>query len=339
MATKTNENATNEFVFVLLAVFVCNPLTMFFFNLFAPQKAAEFCARPEFKEPMLFCYAFLLYWMPFYWTKHWMKQIGPENYGCKRQLRYYNEVDNSDETFLRLDKEVQEKILWQNLQNNEVLEKIGRIWRPSDECFFDLLFTQNYSAIEMLAQSGPFRKSQVKTLLEAASYSGKFGDENKNSFGLNSILFPFLRRYICKYGLSCELKTMAHEIEMSNSNDMSFWNNAIERATIVYFQRTVTNSHKQYFHATEWLGFCKRNKKICWQAQICMNLAQYHIFHSTGHKLHEEALLHFLKAGDGAMCKFIFRYEPNNGMISKHVRKTVTSNGRLYKIYKGAIGR
>lgn len=311
-------------------IFVCNPLSMFLFNLFAPRLAVEYVASKK-SNHLTFCYAVLASLMPFYWNKYWMSLVGVQHYSKRLQKKYYLRYDSTSETLRAMDSDLVEEIFRENIDNCDVMEYISANHRPSDKMLLEFFQNGQIQYLRMFAKYGPFTKSQILQLIDVAKSEVMTGYSSAGLVDWRQL--DFLVEYFKKFDTDSEITASLHNLNGLDDAIVKHWKHAIDIAMEAHSQKVLTNNLRKNYDEKQWQNFCENTQNISYEAEICMCSDQYKVFHRTGHKLSAEAIKFMMQKADHMICCQIFHYEPNFGLITDEIASIVKSSRDLYPMY------
>lgn len=357
-----------SFCYCLQAIFVCNALSMFVFNLFAPKKCAKFAHQEKFGNAMK-VYDALAALMPYRWRKHWMDYYSSwEGYSDYDQVMYFSESDDIITARNRFKKMTNNalELLWmvatrKGMENPEKVINMFIAFQPklTDKQFEYLLTEKKFRLIELYISKGPICAEQVKMLIHSAIFghptlplyeqiavNGDFytiseDDAQKANTNRSSDCENFcnlLVTYVKKHGLSADLllygNNLAKQTITINHENALRTKQAIQAALNVRSQCLYVISQRgENFNEDAWRTYCHENPYICVEAQMKMDLPKYKIFAEEGHMLDEEALTRFFMQANLAMCREIFMTEPHYGFVTEKIALLVNENHRLQKVF------
>lgn len=342
-----NTSLKEEFKVFLQIIFVCNPLTMFFFNLFAPQKAARFAFQPKFGQTMRDCYTFFASLMPFYWNKFWIELAGVGDYDDKLQERFCWEFSRKPETLKQMSDGAL-RLLWRRRGVTPLSDKKTRLehamlfieaGKMNDCRFEDVLdFVEDY-IVWAYIKRGALPKQHLRMLTLKAACNSSTADYRGFSVQheLNGRFLQILVAYTKKYGLTSECLQIVHHVGITKP-EADKLQGVIDESMNIFSQRSYTVSQKSESDLTGWRAFCKSSKKIYTEAQMQMNVAQYLIFNETGHTLDVDAILFFVRKVNKPMCQEIFRHEPDHGVAAQEVSSLINATPELRNMFYQTLG-
>lgn len=359
-------NKLKECKIALQMIFICNPLSMFVFNLFAPAKAAAFAHREEFSPLMADVCSFLSYWLPWRWKKHWMVYENLADYRPAEQCRFFLEHSPKEETLKAMSEEARQ-MLWAIATKDDgkprdkmlrVIEVFIRaLPRLQDEQVPYLLDINRIYLFKMYVRHGAIRYPQVKMLINAAVYGHPtlplyvpaVGDGGPQS-GLQQhytaedvalakadlkikrrMFLDILTDYVRQHGIKPEV--FAYILALNVGAAGKEVSSAIRTALLVHEQRAFTVSHRKLEMSVVWQSYCEQQKNLCFDAQILMSPAQYDVYHRTKHTLLPEAIAYYVRKGNLDMCRKIFLYEPEYGFVSEEIAHLVHANREIETVF------
>lgn len=323
-----------SFCYCLQAIFVCNALSMFVFNLFAPKKCSKFAHQEKFGDVMR-VYDALAALMPYRWRKHWMDYYSSwEGYSDYDQVMYFSESDDIITARNRFKKMTNNalELLWmvatrKGMENPEKVINMFIAFQPklTYKQFEYLLTEKKFRLIELYISKGPICAEQVKMLIHEAILHEDYD------------YCDLLVSYVKKHGLSADLLLYGNEIGKQtdiNRKRALRTKQAVQAALKVRSQCLYVVSQRGVnFKEDAWRTYCRENPYICVEAQMKMDLPEYKIFAEEGHMLDEEALTRFFMQADLAMCREIFMTEPHYGFVTEKISLLVNENHRLQKVF------
>lgn len=333
------------FLFVM-ELFLYNPITMFFIQLFGPKTAARLCRQKTMSGQWLddlvhSFYPCLAKPWPYRWKKHWMLHNGVVG-SVKEQIRYYNEYNCS---LNLLTAEAREE-LW-NLavaMENSERQTQKKVFTEFFDCDFiddakfrTLIANRRYSFIwDMLKEKTP-SKDRVAMLLNQALFSDCNLKTSKNyktagdEDAMKIVLFVVRRN-----GLDCDLISDLCALKEHKKEEIK----QIEQALDAYAQRVFTDNTSGA--TPEWQAFCENTSEICPEAQKLMCPEQYAVFLATDHNLDASAIAHFFKKAskdDNLMVQMIMSHEPEHGLISDEIDNIVKSKSILFEALMSELSK
>ena len=329
-------NANSGFFYWVTVIFVANPLTMFFWNLFAPRKASEFIYTwvGSGKKTKGF-YRFLANLMPFRWNKYWIQRAGVEHYSLRQQVKYYLQYDTTSETLRRLNLDAVDTIYKSQKDNEFVRGQIYEFRRPSELVITSLFLGKSVGELRKFSQYGPFGKNAAQTLVNLAKCEVLESKESCRKFPLTD----YLADYVRVFKMDADMLERLRDFQGS-ARVTKIWFDRIEPAIVAFQQRMFTREQSKNNDVRPWRGFCKGNKVIYPEAQKVMSLKQLLIFYETGHRLSPDTVLYFLKDGYPARFDMMLRWEKNKEIFSTgEAKEIVDENPRLSGVYKKFINQ
>lgn len=140
---------------------------------------------------------------------------------------------------------------------------------------------------------------------------------------LDDLLIGVIATYGLAKGKVTELKTHISD------TDSERWKK-IELALRCNSQIKIVKSGK----LDDWRHICE-TEDICIGTQYYMMDDHYDVFHSTGHQLHDRAVVSLLQSRNLGFAEKIFEFEPNNGLNSEDAKAIVESDPQLkLSLYK-----
>ena len=359
-------NKLKQCKIALQMIFICNPLSMFVLNLFAPAKAAAFAHREEFSPLMADVCSFLSYWLPWRWKKHWMVYENLADYQPAEQCRFFLTYSAKEETLKAMSEEARQ-MLWSitTKDSGKPKDKMLRVIevfiralpRLQDEQVPYLLDINRIYLFKMYIRHGTIRYVQVKMLVHAAVYGhptlpqytptvGNGGPESglqrnytaedvalaKADLNLKRQMFlNILTDYVRQHGIKPDVFAYIAELKAGTLGEEV--SSAIRIALLVHEQRAFTVSHRKPEMSAIWRTYCEQQKNLCFEAQIWMTPAQYDVYHSTNHTLLPDAIAHYVRKGNLDMCRKIFLYEPEYGFVSEEIAHLVHANRDVETVF------
>lgn len=315
------------FLWELELFLIFNPLTLFVLNIFKPRWArsmAHFDALYDKKSQKFFTEQAKKW--PWNWAKYWYTREELKDLSEKRQIDYYYDVDCSAKTLAAMSSEASLAVIDDGMGKNfeEFKQNINGI-KMSPELFRAFIQKSinedDMSTLSDYLKRGTISKDLVECLFDEA---GDF-----DNTWLASVFYDYVER--CGLGQEM-LKNL-----LARSSSAKF-KEEVEKRQNIYSQRLFAKSQRGSKLTDAWLPYCKTVKEICPQAQMEMDSDQYHIFHSTGHHLDADAILHILgHNSDRTMAKLIFEYEPFFGMIRNDIKELVDHTPALSDLYQSVM--
>ena len=312
----------------LTVIFICNPLTMFFFNLFAPRKASEFIYTWRGSGTKLKnFYMILADQTPFYWNKYWMQRAGVEHYSPSQQTKYYLQFDTTGKTLRKLDDGTVCKLFF-STKNKLIKEQIYENCRANDDLFTSLCLGKCISDLRRLVEPGPLGKGQVFAMIKMAKCEVLEGGKGSQKFPLTDFLADYVRMFKMDEEIIDELRNFDVPKEHAK-----VWFDRINPAIETFKQRLFTKDQQKNHDVRPWRNFCKTTKGICPEAQVLMNQKQHLIFYENGHRLSQKAIVYFLRGGNPARFDLILRHERKD-VFGDEAMSIINANEVLCGIYQ-----
>ncbi|MBR2136824.1 MAG: hypothetical protein IJ852_02545 [Alphaproteobacteria bacterium] len=313
-----------------MAIFVANPLTMFFWNWFSPQEASEFIYTWSGSGKKLKAfYRFLANLMPFSRNKFWMSYVDIRQYSPRQQARYYLEYDTTGEMLRKLDIEAVD-MLFKTQKNNQLIrEQIYEFRRPSDAVITSLFLGKNVRELRKFLPFGPFGMNVATTLINLAMCEVLESNPDCQKFPLTEYLADYVRAYRMDKEFLEKLRDFQGPAWATK-----VWFDRIEPAIEAFQQRLYVREQSKNGDVRTWRNFCKSTKIIYPEAQKVMNVKQHLIFYETGHRLAPEVVLHFLKDGYPARFDMMLRWEKDKGVFKGEAKEIIDDNPELYNVYQ-----
>lgn len=339
----------------VVLVICCNPLVMFFFNLFFPENAArfvrEFIGFAEFWRDFYTRNA--LKW-PYWWAQEWMTKENLHLCSPKKQVLYYQDNLNRSSVLKAMSSEAQVYLV---RKHSEYMTEIIGLMRLTDDMFAEWLrqivkkgykphpcgdpwWRNLYSPLDYYLRTGkiPFSQVMILTRMAVAEHNNsscplsQYLYDYIERFGLNKKQLEEIAQYMCDnlywHDVFAEEATTEAEKEHVRHEKFRHFYNFLSEHQENYDQRVFARSHRLSNHTEEWKTFCSNAANICPAAQKEMDINQYTIFHEAGHKLSTKAIVYFLEYPDRMLHRLVFRYEPVD--VFEHIDVQHVINGNIY---------
>lgn len=327
--------ADSGFFYWVVLIFVANPLTMFFWNLFAPQKASEFIYTWNGSgQKMKKTYCFLANLMPLNWNKFWMLYAGLKYYSPRKQAKYYLKCDTTGETLRKLDIGAVDLLFKTQKDNKVVREQIYEFRRPSDEVIISLFFSKDVNELRKFLRFSQFGKNVAETLVDLAQYEVLESKPDCHKFPLTDYLADYIRAYKMENSFLEKLRDFKGSASATEA-----WFSRIEPAIVAFQQRVFVREQSKNSDVRPWRNFCKSNKVIYPEAQKIMTLKQHLIFYETRHQLSPEVVLCFLQDGYPARVSMMLHWEKSKDVFQGKAKEIIENNPMLYNVYKNFINK
>lgn len=312
-------------------IFIGNPVSMFFFNLFAPARCAEFAHQTKYYPLMWESYLFLAMLMPFAWRKYWVARDleNLKDYGINTQVKYFVEYNSSVFTAENLSDVAFNRVFdatvnntgfayYASFDNDKCLSILLEAKHKLSELQFDqLLGKGKYNIIRQYFGYGAMPKPQVMQMIKYCCSKG------------DTASICLLADYVRKYGADAEMITMAFEYKKHEAIIQEELTEALD----CHSQRVFIDKHGKSDSLAEFETYCFKHEKFFAEAQMHMNKDQYDIFHKTCHKLSPEAIEYFVAKHSIPMCKRIFKYEPNNGLSNEKISTMIHADAEMCNLF------
>lgn len=320
------------FVFVLFG----NPLSMFVLNLFAPRNTAEFAKNQNLFGTRIYRYyeRHALKW-PFYWARWWMKLEDLSDYAVKQQIQYFFKVATKNKTEAEALKAMSKKQFWPDA-HEALFFKYGEKELPMQElrshtygqCI--VCKTVNLNVREFMMRHVRLSYNALKETIKCSETNEDLRDELKKYLASGKLndaqfemlidavtisagkgylqLFGIFIDYIKRYGISDKYLR-----RIERKYPKSFYELTVDNALLHQQTEVLSSCQTSDKGEDDWREFCKKTPNILPDVQCKMTLAQYKIFHQTGHTLDAKAVDAFLHRDNTALWRAVFRNEPNHG--------------------------
>lgn len=328
-------HANGGILYWIMVIFVCNPLTMFFFNLFAPQKASKFIytwsgSGKKLKK----IYRFLANLMPFRWNKFWMSYAGIKQYSPRQQTKYYLEHETTGEILRLLDIKEVDKLFYTQKKNKLVREQIYEFRRPSDSVFATMFLGKDVRDLRKFAHFGPFGKNVALSLVNCAKCEVLESKSDCQKFPMTD----FLADYVRMFKMDDEMLERLRDFQAPEQKT-KIWFSRINPAIEAFQQRMFAREQYKNKDVRPWRNFCKTTKEIYPEAQTVMNQKQHLIFYETGHTLSKKAVLYFLKDGNPSRFELMLEWEKKKGVFKGEAKEIIEDNPGLSRRYEEFINQ
>ena len=347
-----------SFVFRLLVfVLLGNPLSMWFINLLFPRQAAKFARNELYFGPKIgaFYEQHALKW-PFYWAKWWMRLEQLSLYGVEQQVKYFLKVSFKNKTEVKALEAMKRRTFWPNAfdilffkyGNKKLPLKSECHWKEVGECSvgywvdvtvadFMMRHTRlSYSALEAAIKravhndfareelqkylaTGALNESQLYLLIDAVATDSGSGD-----FQMLAVLIDYVKRYNLR---------KEHWLRIREHYPQPFIELLEEASHTVEQVKIVKSLQNTPEGRDTWQKFCCATTDILPVAQGRMALWQYDIFHNTGHKLDNDAILALLRRQDEKLWRLIFERED----IYEDIELEISCNVKRWPVYQEVI--
>lgn len=300
---------------LLILCLLGNPVSMFCLNMASPSLAAKFAHNSRyFSGRMCNFYAKLALKWPYYWAMWWIDKENLPNYSANKQIEYFLDVDNSEETLLVMSTNAVKALIQGYPMTFENIAKNYN--RLRDEMFEEIInramerwpFWRD--VLEKRLKQGTLTKNQTVILVERAIEENHSASESQ-----------FIERCLCCYVKRCGLNDVLEKRIENCVSRGKFRNNVLDSLS-QYKQKCTVRSLADLSNATtaeKWQDYCKNNS-IGYDAQKEMTVEQYKIFHLAGKHLIDDVIAQFIKKGDENMISLIEQYEPKVNIIKAKMK-------------------
>ena len=321
---------------VVLILF-CNPISLFVLNLFFPRRTAKFVLEfIGFNRHWRRLYTKSALKWPFWWSRWWITYDNLETVSVRKQVAYYLTNLNRSAVLDAMSSEAQVALVRKRLDK---MNEIYGIMRLTDAMFEEWLrqliakgrktkhlntedWQKLYEPLCKYLKRGkiPFSQLMILTRVAVAEYNNSarplmwYLSDYIERFGLSKKQLEEIAQYMSENiywnDIFGEIPTTELEKIYEQHKKFKHFYDILNERQINYEQRVFTRSQRGKWRTDEWKVFCEKTRYICVAAQKEMDIEQYHIFHSTGHSLRSEAIIHFLEYPDRNLHRLIFKYEP-----------------------------
>ena len=359
MVTKAiSTRLSNFFVFIVrLCGFVVlgNPWSMFWYNLLFPRDAAAYAKDRNIFGPRIYAfYERMAQKWPFYWAKWWIKIDNLPKYSVKQQVKYLFKVAFPNQTEIAALKAMGTKEFWPQVYD-ELFFKYGTLVLPlrrKDLGYRDELPDwYDCKVVEFMAQNLRLSYGALKEFIALATKDSKLrftlkgylasGKLNDDQFELligviaanntDQQMTEVLTDYVKRYGISDEHMQKVKKEFPKNCVTL------VEKASVLYIQMKALKAFKDTDEGCRvWTQFCKEVPELLPEVQCLMSPRQYAIFHNSGHKLCNMAIVTFLSKQNGVLWRSVFVNEKET-CKSGYIRNFIRSSPMLELAYREAV--
>ena len=323
-----------------------NPLSMFVFNLLMPSRAVAFAGnRNIFGERIYAFYEQMALKWPFHWAKWWMKLNDLPKYTVKQQIQYLFKVAFRNHTEVEALKAMRTKLLWPDVYE-ELFFKYGSKTLPINETRWhtygrcDVGHHANVNVMEFMMRNVRLSYNALQEVIKCSRYNDDLRDELKKYLASGKLndaqfemlidavaidtgkgylqLFGIFIDYIKRYGISDKYLR-----RIERKYPKSFYELTVDNALLHQQTEVLSSCQISDKGEDDWREFCKKTPNILPDVQCKMTLAQYKIFHQTGHTLDAKAVDAFLHRDNTALWRAVFRNEPNHGFLDGQIHVLV----------------
>ncbi|MBR1904733.1 MAG: hypothetical protein IJ824_06130, partial [Alphaproteobacteria bacterium] len=286
---------------------------MMIFNGFSPRLTQCFAKnRTYFGESVYDFYARLFLRLPFHWAKWWLEPNDAQSLqmlSVRRQVKYFNKVSPTPETFNALISEACVELL--KLLPKERLFAMLSQMRFSGNVLTYLRDWERYDILEEYIKYGALSMAGVEILIEPVSGNSNFQSKR----------IAFLEKYAMRYKLSeKEMDVIYHYYQLEHYERLQRANLCYEQCRKVRYFCGLVNMQEE----RAWKRYCQENNFEA-EAQAEMTLQQYKIFSNAGCRLKPDAIIALLKKPNEKYWRTIFENEPENGLIRDDIADFVLS--------------
>lgn len=343
-----------------------NPISMFVFNLFAPENAArfvhEFIGFNDFWRN--FYTKCALKW-PLWWSAEWITLDNLKTCGARKQVAYFwgnyyeKNVSWRKMTLEAMSPEAQVVLIRKHFDRafdfgmlmhltddmfdewlKQLIKKGNKIspltvgyWQKLYEPLCDYLTTGKlpFSQVMMLTHAAvaEYGNSSCPLMKELEKYIERFGLRKKQ--------LATIAQYMCDnlhwHDTFGEEPTTELAKELKKRDKFNHFFNILNERQINFEQRVFTKSQRGDKLTDEWKIFCEKTRYICVAAQREMDIEQYKMFHATGHTLNKEAICTLLSYPDRNLHRLVFLFEPSKVFEEKDLKLFINKNASLKAVF------
>lgn len=350
----------------VVLVICCNPLVMFFFNLFFPENAARFVREfIGFNDFWRNFYTKCALKWPLWWSAEWITFDNFKTCGARRQVAYFwgnyyeKNVSWRKMTLEAMSPEAQVCLIRKHFDR---AFEFGMLMHLTDDMFDEWLkqlIKKEHKTSHLASgywqklceplcdylSTGkiPFSQVMMLTRVAVAEYDNsscplmkELGDYIER-FGLRKTQLEKVAQYMCDNlywhdTFGEEPKTDLAKAIKESDKYKHFYNILLERQ-VNFEQRVFTKSQRGGKLTDEWKMFCEKTRYICVAAQKEMDVEQYKMFHATGHTLNKEAICTLLSYPDRNLHRLVFLYEPLEIFEEKDLKLFISKDANFKAMF------